>query len=419
MNRNLIMYLLIGIAVSCYFFPFEFTFLPKGLNTKILLALAGILMYGLRSITNGSAKVEQDVLISAVLAVIFSLEGWISVDINASADYAYANYIISFGTWLGAAYATYRIILWGHGYTDFKLLIHYLIGICVAQCALALAIDMVDPLKFFVNTYIGQDTVADVEFLQKVDRLYGIGAAIDVAGTRFSVVLLGLSAVLIEELRGKGRTNIMALYWVAYIVIVGVGNMISRTTTIGAVLGLLYLLLGSGILNLNIKASSLKLWGIFFLVTIGLFLLGTYFYNTNDDIRRLLRFGFEGFFNWVEKGEWKTDSTDRLNTVMWNWPDPSDLQTWIIGKANFSWGSIKTDIGYCRLVYYGGLVGFVTFSLFFVYNAWACAQKFPKQQLFFLLLLAMGFVIWFKVATDLFMVYALFFCLDKERRGSI
>jgi len=418
MNKSLITYLLIGLTVSCYFFPFEFTFLPKGLNTKILLSVLGVLFYGLHSIQAGRAKVDRDVLIAAVLAFVFSLEGWISVDLNASTDYAYSNYIISFGTWLGAAYAAYRIMLWGHGYVDFKLLIHYLIGVCVLQCALALAIDMIEPLKYWVNLYIAQDTVANVEFLEKVNRLYGIGAAIDVAGTRFSVVLLGIAAMLIQELQYKRRTAIMVLYWVAFIFIVGVGNMISRTTTIGTILSLVYLLFGSGILHTNIKESSLKLWGIFVFVSIGLFLLGTYFYHTNDNIKELLRFGFEGFFNWVEKGEWKTDSTDRLNTVMWNWPDNADWQTWIIGKADFSWAGTKTDIGYCRFVFYGGLVGLTTFSLFFVYNAWACAQKFPQQQLFFLFLLAMGFIVWLKVATDLFLIYALFYCLDKERGGS-
>src|SRR5690606_18784057 len=127
---------------------------------------------------------------------------------------------------------------------------------------------------------------------------------------------------------------------------------------------------------------------------------------------RLLRFGFEAFFNWVEEGEWRTDSTDRLNSVMWIWPN--DLKTWIIGKADFSWAGTLTDIGYCRFIFYNGLLGLVTFSLFFLYNAWICSIKFPSNKLFFVVILILGFIIWLKIPTDMFIIYSLFYCLDRE-----
>src|SRR5690606_25071361 len=119
---------------------------------------------------------------------------------------------------------------------------------------------------------------------------------------------------------------------------------------------------------------------------------------------------------WIEKGEWTTSSTEKLNSEMWIWPNSNDLKTWLIGKALFSdWHAVGTDIGYCRFIFYNGLTGLVTFSLFFIYNAWVCLLKFPAYKIFFLLLLTLGFIIWFKVSTDLFIIYALFYCLDKER----
>ena len=44
-----------------------------------------------------------------------------------------------------------------------------------------------------------------------------------------------------------------------------------------------------------------------------------------------MRFAFEGFFNWVEKGEWSTSSTEKLNREMWIWPN--DQRTWLIGSG--------------------------------------------------------------------------------------
>lgn len=115
---------------------------------------------------------------------------------------------------------------------------------------------------------------------------------------------------------------------------------------------------------------------------------------------------FEAFFNWVETGELRTDSTDKLNTVMWIWPE--NLKGWLIGTGLFANFVYSTDIGYCRFILYCGLIGFGTFIAFFVYNAWVFACKFPFFRLLSFFLLALSFIIWMKVATDLFFIYALF-----------
>src|SRR5690606_26414264 len=98
--------------------------------------------------------------------------------------------------------------------------------------------------------------------------------------------------------------------------------------------------------------------------------------------------------------------------VMWIWPHKDDIQTWIIGKGLFSnWEDVGTDIGYCRFVFYNGLIGLSIFSIFFIANACFCSVYFPKYRMLFILLLILGFVIWIKVSTDLFIIYALFYCI--------
>jgi positive regulator of sigma E activity len=409
-------YVLVGVIVSCYFFPFGFTFLPEALNTKIILAILGIPLLFMKCISMKELRLSKELLITIMFAVLFSLFGYISVDINHSTDYSYANYWISFSTWFLGAYCTCVVIRYMHGYLNFRLVFNYLIAVCVAQCFLALAIDNIISFKILIDTYISQSTVAEVEFLNDADRLYGIGAAVDVAGTRFSIILIGLSAILTQTTNRDRESSVTTMiYWAAFIVISIVGNMMSRTTTIGMTLGLLYMVSYSGLFSTNITIGKLGMWRTITIVTMILVAIAVYFYNTHDLIREQLRFGFEGFFNWVEKGEWTTDSTERLNSVMWIWPAPDDYKTWIIGKALFSnWHDIGTDIGYCRFIFYNGLLGLITFSLFFIYNAWACAQKFPIYKLFFVMLLALSFIIWLKVATDLFIIYALLYCLDDE-----
>ncbi len=45
-----ISYLVVGIITSFYFFPISFTFLPSSVNTKMILAVIGIVLVGYRSI---------------------------------------------------------------------------------------------------------------------------------------------------------------------------------------------------------------------------------------------------------------------------------------------------------------------------------------------------------------------------------
>lgn len=60
-------------------------------------------------------------------------------------------------------------------------------------------------------------------------------------------------------------------------------------------------------------------------------MLSVYLYNNDPFFYKNIRFAFEAFFNWVETGELRTDSTDKLNTMMWVWPE--DVKSWIIGTA--------------------------------------------------------------------------------------
>lgn len=410
-RRILIVFVPLMVVVSCYFFPFEFTFLPKGINTKMILAVCGVVFFYFHTLKTSYVYMDKRLLWASLIVILFCLIGFVAVDYNHTEDYSYALYVISFVTWLGGAYGVYGILKRFHERVTFRVLMNYLIAICVVQCVLALAIDLVEPLKNLVDTYVSQATIVDDKFLEKVDRLYGIGATLDVAGVRFSVVLFGLAVLVCRDEQIKNNQLAIVVYLLAFMTISIIGNIISRTTLVGMIIALFYFLLKTGNV-IQMRRENIRFWWAALLVGCVACIIAAYLYNNDEYFYTQLRYGFEGFFNWVERGEWRTDSTDRLNSVMWIWP--TDNKTWFFGIGVFD-KFLGTDIGYCRFVLYGGLPLLTVFSLFFVYNAWACLGKLGVYRDFCIGLLILGFIIWLKVATDLFLMYALLYCMDEEK----
>ncbi len=401
-----LLYIILGVSVSFFLFPIAFTFLPS-LNTKMVLAVLGVMFAGMNWLTVREIKISKGFLLSVILALLFSFICYYSTDINKTTDYAYASYILSFAVWYFGAYAICSMIKIVHGKVDFKLVTYYVTAVCVFQCAAALMIDNIPSFKQFVDSYVSQGQ----EFFDEVERLYGIGAALDPAGVRFTIVLLMITAVLNNDEKVRNNAWSISLLLISFFFIAIIGNAISRTTILGLGASLGYLLFGSSVFRKAIKQYSGKLsllFGLFLAVAIG---ISIYLYNTNIEFYDQMRFAFEGFFNYVEKGEWRTDSTDKLNREMWVWPE--DQKTWLIGSGLFDNFVYGTDIGYCRFILYSGLIGFSVFALLFVFNALVFMKRHPEYWMFFLILLVLTFIIWFKVATDIFFIYAVFYCIDS------
>lgn len=408
---KILLIVLAGIILSLFYFPFEFTFLPKGLNTKLMLAAVGLLTMGFHMIQMRSIKLSKEVSIASIIAIVFSLIGFYSTDYNNNSDYAYAGYIASMWIWFLASYAAITFIAIVHKKITVTLLVNYLAVVCLSQCILALVIDFVPVVKTFVDRYFDNGVT---EFLNRVNRLYGIGAALDVAGVRFSAVLIMMSVILVNDSGIRKNQFYIYLYFICFLLIGVIGNMISRTTTIGLGIGLAYLIFSSNIIQAQINKSTLRMWRVIIISLIIITVLGVFLYKTNPEINDLLRFAFEGFFNWVETGQWRTDSTDRLNSVMWRWPEANDIPAWLIGKALFSrWGDVGTDIGYCRFVFYCGLLGLSVFIFFFAYLSYALWEKFFQYKYMFLMLFALVLINWLKVSTDIFLVYAMFLSISS------
>lgn len=408
------------ILTSFYFFPFEFTFLP-GANTKMVMAGIGFIILIVQLARQGQSLINKDIFNLAIMAGIVSLIGFFSVIWNDTPDYTYATYIVSMLVWLSGAYVVIQAIKKFHGHISVELLCNYLIVVCVAQCLIAFAMTQSPSLKAFVDSFLGS-----TGFMGKLkDRMYGIGASLDVAGSRFSVILMMIVCLLTKNSAIEKRKYV-GLYIIAFVLITVIGSMISRTTSLGAICAIVYLLYVSRIYTLRLDSNMSYIYVWFVGILVVMILLMSYGYSTNLAFRENLRFGFEGFFSLVEEGKWDVHSNEMLRN-MYIFPD--NLKTWIIGDGYFDnpcdtdpyytgtrWVGYyqNTDVGYLRFIYYFGVAGLIAFSLFMIKTGKVCMDRFASYRSLFFVILLLNFVVWFKVSSDIFLVFALFLCLDKD-----
>lgn len=400
--KKLLIWLLVGTVVSFYFFPIGFKFLPPTVNTKMILAVLGLVFYAFNSVRERRLAISKGFFAIVVLCLLFSLWCYLSATFNNTNDYTYADYYTSFFTWLFGAYAACCFIKRFHGDVTVANITAYLTGVCVVQCVMSQLIDNYPVIENLINSIVEQGQ----DYLKPMRRLYGIGASLDTAGVRFSVVLAMISYQLCKNAKVLSNQGLIVAYIISFILISILGNMIARTTSVGVILGLASIFLFRlMVFNKDIEYSRLKFIGLFFLLFAIAIGVSAYLYNASQNFHSSMRFAFEGFFNWAETGVWRTDSTDKLNAVMWVWPtNPHD---WIIGTGVFGHFAYSTDIGYCRFTLYCGLVGLSLFSIFFIANALYVRAKFHNTWLLALLLIAVTFIIWLKVATDIFCIYAM------------
>ncbi len=408
--------LLTGILTSFFFFPFEFTFLP-GVNVKMMLAVLGLVFAAFELIKRKCFLIPLELLLLAAFAVSVSLISLISITLNQTPDNTYASYIISFAVWLSAAFAVCSFIRIVHRRIDVQLVLDYLVAVCFFQCVISLVIDHNLSLARWVNSTFefGQQVTIDTE------RLYGIGALLDVAGARYSAVLVGL-AFYLSEVTGSLNTGRRIFYILAFGAISVIGNMMARTTLVGMIIGLVFIVVGivfrpSQPGQEGGKTHQVLTWVV--ILTIGV-IVSIVLYDTNSQARKLFRFGFEGFFSLAEEGRWEVSSNEKLKTMV---VFPETLHTWILGDGYFENSRydpnylgtatdmgyyMGTDVGYLRFIFYFGVPGLLCMMAVIIGSAIVCLRHFPRERWLFLMALLVGLTVWLKVSTDIFCFFALF-----------
>ena len=405
--------LLIAILINGSYYSFNFAFWVTGPNTKMILAVLGVLCFFYDAYRKQRGLIVSPVFLwGGIFAVIYSVINLVAVEVNDTNDYSYANYVMTYVTWVFATIPSIYAMRAVHGRVTITLITYYLAGLSVFQCITGILNDNYPACQDFTDSIV----FTSKEFYESIDRMRCFSASLDPAGVRFALVLILIAGTICMDEEVQQSKGKITLLFIAYMLISGIGNMVARTTTTGMAMGLLLLLVKSNLIGLRVRTSMVKTMSIFATLLVIFGTLGVVLYNTNDYFYSQLHFAFEGFFNLFEDGEFTTGSTEVLQT-MWHWPE--DNKSWIIGTGLYGGYKYGTDIGYCRLILYSGLIGFTTFALSFVYYAYFFARKYPRYLWLFLCFLAMTFIVWAKVSTDILLIYAFFFWFTAEESDYI
>ena len=411
--------LLSVLLASLFLFPLELWAFP-GWNSKKVMAVFGLAIYVLKRIYNKDFSFDWSFAVLVGFASGVSIMSLLAIVYNQTPDDSYADYLISFLVWLCAAYVVCHCIKWTHGTINVRLVVAYLAGVCVLQCISALVIDSYPAFQAWVDSTFN----IEQKLMHNFRRLYGLSAHLDVAGARFSAVLVCIAFILCDE--GKISQWGRSLLFISFMFISIVGNMIARTTLVGMTIGIIWILyrclFPSPELDRNEHQNSLLIWLLILIVGI---IICVILYNTDYAFYSIFRFGFEGFFNFFETGTWTTGSNETLKTmIVW----PESLRTWFIGDGYFENSSadpnylgdatekgfyMGTDIGYLRFIFYFGIFGLISIIGVVVQSCYICRCYYPKKRMMFLLVLLIGFIVWLKVSTDIFCIFALFLCASS------
>lgn len=400
-------------------------------NTKNLIAGVGLLLLIYDIAVAKTVQFPKNILWVVICGLAVSLVSYFTMVFNNTSDNTYVLHIRSVIIWISGGYCVCRAIKWYHGKLTFRIVGQYVVGVLMLQCISALLIDNNPIVANFVNRTFYNP--GDVAFFRDGGRLYGIGAAIDVAGVRFSAMIIVLGALCVDYAReGNRKGVIIGLCCFGFATMVG--NMIARTTTVGVAVCLVYWAFMS-LYSFWQGNSIRRLWGMFLLIGLLTYGIGAYEYNHNSKMRENLRFGFEGFFSLVEKGHWETNSNNQLETMI-KWPD--NEKTWVIGdgymmdpskiepylQAFHARGEVfymGTDAGYCRFIFYFGVIGLAIMILLFVVSTLGAMENHPEYKFAMFCILVVNMIVWIKVTTDVYAIIALFLAFrdeeDEEETG--
>ncbi len=416
---RVIQFFVVTILTSFFFFPFFFTFLPT-VNTKMFLAVLGLIVFAMDRLNNRTQVFEKGLFRISIWALGVSFCSFLAMTINNTPDDSYLEYIISMWVWLFAAYFCVRMMKLVHGKVTIEIVGYYLMAVALLQCTLGLLIYEFSFIKGLVDTYITGEKYMGVGV---EERIYGIGCALDVGGGRLGAILIIIVYLILQIMEQQRSKWLFIGLLSSFLYIFVIGNMMGRTASVGAAIALAYFFF-SFFLKRKKQTAVIAPYLSIALVIIGIGgIICVALYNINPEIRKLLRFGFEIFFNYFELGKFETNSTNLLSEGL---IFPDNFKTWIIGDGYMASGLndpyyigpsdygfyMNTDAGYSRFLFYFGLTGLSVFILFFVNVCKECVNRFSNARFLFVAILILGLCIWIKVSTDLFLVFAPFLCIN-------
>lgn len=309
------------------------------LSTRILFSVFGFFLFLYsRYFSLSFFKIFQGAGVIAFVSICTAL-------LNKTFDFFFVFYVVSMLLIYFAAYfftlSFPKLIV---DENNLNHIIYLFVLVVMIQSFFAILMYVFPTLNDLLNAIFPMQSTEQQDSLEGM-RLMGIGIAFFGAG-----VINGLALIAIVYLYlAKYLKN--ALLWVGiYIFVFLIGMMMARTTVVGFGMSMLFLLFWKP-LYVSVLKNKFK-W--LFLMGIVLFLSIVLVFVVVDE--RLLMFAFEFFYNLDTTGSFESASTNRLQEM---YVYPSRLKTWLIGDGLYNLPDghyyMSTDVGFLRLLYYGGI----------------------------------------------------------------
>lgn len=341
-----------------YVYPVRFAFFPF-VSTRVAIGAMGILLFLINGLSYNSKKILSikkewlSVAISLMIIVLIA----IFVDIvNGTKETYFIKFPLSMIAIFGASYAVAKGVKSVYHEITFEIIARYIVITVVLQMIITILMFIFPIIKESLLKLLAKNYQAevgiDIDALQS--RIIGFGSQFFAAGVVncFTLILL---AILIKHKGSRNEKSISLMLGFGLISIVG--TVLSRTTLIGILISFAIFFYKSKIFI--IKSSNLK----FSIICAALIVLFVVFMPSSilEKIKIATKFGFEMFYNYFEKGELTTKSTNQLFEMYK--VHPNSIKTWIIGDGYYknpldaTLYYMNTDVGYLRLLFYFGIIG--------------------------------------------------------------
>src|SRR5690242_2978989 len=260
--------LTIFLCFFFYLYPVQFKYVP--VSTRILLSIAGLVVL-IFSITKQASK-SKDIFISRNLvryvlpfAAIIFISGF-SIVLNNSNDIEFIKYPLSLVFILLAGYFVHFIIKKVHDTITYKIVINYIIAAVLVQIIISV-IAFVSPAVNDALQGIQNISDLDISKLEETTglRLNGFGSTFFGAGIINGFALLSIAALVKQKNNSRSKTIYLSF---AFVVILALGSMMSRTTLVGGILAILFLFIPARKINKKIVKIKLRFFGYILLIPV-------------------------------------------------------------------------------------------------------------------------------------------------------
>lgn len=392
-----IKYLIIIITLLIYLFFLKINIFPYYLVIPLLLF--GV--FGL-SVEISKPTVKKKYIIYLALTSIMFLFSTISITVNHDYDYYYPKEIILLGIiYFISAFGVKSLFKILNVSYDTKNLSFFLIITATIQMLLSFAINSSSTFLSLVYIVFKFDSNIGIEAAQifSESRFIGFGVSFFGLGIFYSYILIIFAYYIKKYVTMKYYNFSILLYFFVFITAL----LFSRTSIVGFILSLFILFSFKNI----IKALVLL-----FL----LFLLSPLIYFDTILNNNKLAFGLEFIFNFKDS---QAASSFATLTEMYS-KLPDNTLTWILGDAKYREpinvgfaGYYKDiDVGYLRVLFYGGIFGLF---LFVLVNAYIIFNSFRSKLLTMILFLCF-LILNIKGVAHFYSVGFLYFLVDHKNR---